>query len=66
MSRAHMPSSHRLPYMSDEAARQQDAALRAHDAVAEDYAIGSLLAWLGVVALSCAAALVRIVSEMVS
>lgn len=62
MTRATMPGRH--VYMADEAARQQDAAIRAHEAVAADYAIGALLAWLGVLALSCAAALVRIVSEM--
>ena len=60
MTRARMPGAQRHCYLTDEAARQQDAAIRAHEAVAEDYTIGALLAWLGVLALAVGAALARI------
>jgi hypothetical protein len=55
-----MPGRH--VYMADEAARQQADALKAHEAIAEDYAISALLAWIGTLALAGAAALVRVFS----
>ena len=44
-------------------ARQQADALKAHEAVAEDYAIGALLVWVGTLAIAGASALVRVFAE---
>ena len=62
MTTARMPGRH--CYLADEAARQQANALKAHEAVAEDYAIGALLGWLGTLAIAGASALVRVFAEM--
>jgi hypothetical protein len=65
MTRAVCPGSARIHcYIADEAARQQAEALKAHEAVAEDYAIGALLAWVGTLAIAGASALVRVFAEV--